>query len=256
MSRTSALLTSSLLAMGVSALVAASMSGCSSADDHASSITVFAAASLRPAFTELAEQFTTDHPGVDVEFNFGGSSALATQLTEGATADVFASADTEQMDKVDQAGLLAHQPTDFAANTLVIVTAPGNPKGIASFADLARPELNVVVCQVPVPCGAAGRRIEDNTDVHLNPASEEPSVTDVLNKVTSGQADAGLVYVTDALNAGDKVATVKIPESADAVNVYPIAVLKKAPDAAQQFVDLVTGEFGQKVLDKAGFTQP
>ncbi|OBJ69923.1 molybdate ABC transporter substrate-binding protein [Mycobacterium sp. 1274756.6] len=248
----------SLLAVGVSALMATALSGCSSADDQASSITVFAAASLKPAFTEIAEQFKTDHPGVTVEFDFGGSSALATQLTEGATADVFASADTAQMDKVDQTGLLDGPPVDFAANTLVIVTAPDNPKQVESFADLARPELNVVVCQAPVPCGAATRRLEENTAVHLNPASEEPSVTDVLTKVTSGQADAGLVYVTDALNAGDTVTTVRFPESDDVVNVYPIAVLKKAPAAglARSFVDLVTGEAGQKVLDRAGFAQP
>ncbi|MGV0633434.1 molybdate ABC transporter substrate-binding protein [Mycolicibacillus trivialis] len=248
----------SLLAVGVSAMLATALSGCSTADDQASAITVFAAASLKPAFTEIAEQFKTDNPGVDVEFDFGGSSALATQLTEGASADVFASADTAQMDKVVQAGLVDGTPTDFAANTLVIVTAPDNPKHVESFADLARPELNVVVCQAPVPCGAATRQLEDNTAVHLNPASEEPSVTDVLTKVTSGQADAGLVYVTDALNAGDAVTTVRFPESDDVVNVYPIAVLQKAADTdlAQKFVDAVTGEAGQKVLDRAGFAKP
>ncbi|ORX00554.1 molybdate ABC transporter substrate-binding protein [Mycolicibacillus trivialis] len=248
----------SLLAVGVSTMLATALSGCSTADDQASAITVFAAASLKPAFTEIAEQFKTDNPGVDVEFDFGGSSALATQLTEGASADVFASADTAQMDKVVQAGLVDGTPTDFAANTLVIVTAPDNPKHVESFADLARPELNVVVCQAPVPCGAATRQLEDNTAVHLNPASEEPSVTDVLTKVTSGQADAGLVYVTDALNAGDAVTTVRFPESDDVVNVYPIAVLQKAADTdlAQKFVDAVTGEAGQKVLDRAGFAKP
>ncbi len=224
----------------------------------AGSIVVFAAASLKPAFTQLSQQFKTDNPGSGVEFEFAGSSELATQLTQGATADVFASADTAQMDTVVKAGLLAGNPTNFAANTLVIVTAPGNPKKIGSFADLAKPGINVVTCQQPVPCGAATQRIENSTGVRLNPVSEEPSVTDVLNKVTTGQADAALVYVTDAKSAGGKVTTVDFPEAAGAVNVYPIAVLKKAPQAttAQKFVTLVTSDAGQKVLAQSGFVKP
>jgi molybdate transport system substrate-binding protein len=249
-----------MLAGSVSLLLVANLVGCSSKSPSPSrqSIVVFAAASLKPTFTQIGERFKTDNPGASVDFNFAGSSELATQLAQGATADVFASADTAQMDTVAGAGLLNGTPVNFAANTLVIVTAPGNPKKVESVADLTQPSLSVVVCQQPVPCGAAAQRIEDKTGVHLNPVSEEPNVTDVLNKVTTGQADAGLVYVTDAVNAGDKVATVKFPESAGAVNVYPIAVLKKAPQGAlaQKFVDLVTGEAGQKILDQAGFTKP
>jgi molybdate transport system substrate-binding protein len=223
-----------------------------------SSIVVFAGASLKPAFTQIGQQFKTDNPGSNVEFDFAGSSELATRLTQGATADVFASADTAQMDKVAKAALLAGDPTNFASNTLVIVTAPGNPKQVGSFADLARPGLLVVTCQQPVPCGAATHRIEDATGVHFNPVSEEPSVTDALNKVTTGQADAALVYITDARNAGDKVATVNFPEAAGAVNVYPIAVLKKAPQPAlaQKFVAMVTSEAGQKILAQSGFVKP
>ncbi len=219
---------------------------------------VFAAASLKPAFTQISQQFNTDNPGSGVEFEFAGSSQLATQLTQGATADVFASADTAQMDTVAKAGLLAGNPTNFASNTLVIVTAPGNPKKIGAFADLAKPGLNVVICQKPVPCGSATQRVEDSTGVHLNPVSEELSVTDVLNKVTTGQADAALVYVTDAKGAGDKVTTVNFPEAAGAVNVYPIAVLKKAhlPTLAQKFADLVTSDPGQKILAQSGFAKP
>jgi molybdate transport system substrate-binding protein len=222
------------------------------------SIVVFAAASLKPAFTKISQQFKADNPGSSVDFEFAGSSELATQLTQGATADVFASADTAQMDTVAKAGLVAGNPTNFASNTLVIVTAAGNPKKIGSFADLAKPGLNVVICQQPVPCGSATRRIEDTTGVHLNPVSEELNVTDVLNKVTSGQADAALVYVTDALSAGDKVATVKFPEAAGAVNVYPIAVLKKAPQPAlaQKFVAMVTADTGQNILTQSGFAKP
>jgi molybdate transport system substrate-binding protein len=221
-------------------------------------IVVFAAASLKPSFTKISQQFKTDNPSSDVNFEFMGSSELATQLSQGATADVFASADTAQMDTVAKAGLVAGNPTNFASNTLVIVTAPGNPKQLGSFADLNKPGLNVVICQKPVPCGSATQRIEDSTGVRLHPVSEELSVTDVLNKVTTGQADAGLVYVTDAISAKDKVTTVKFPEAAGAVNVYPIAVLKKAPQPAlaQKFVAMVTGDAGQNILAQSGFAKP
>src|SRR5246127_2647214 len=251
-----------LSTMLLAALMACSSNSPSSSPSQptqaSGSIVVFAAASLKPAFTQISQQFKTDNPGSGVDFDFGGSSELATQLTQGATADVFASADTAQMDTVTKAGLLAGNPTNFASNTLVIVTAPANPKNIGSFADLAKPGLSVVICQKPVPCGSATQRIEDKTRVRLNPVSEELSVTDVLNKVTTGQADAGLVYVTDAKNAGDKVTTVNFPEAAGAVNVYPIGVLKKAPKAtlAQKFVALVTSDAGEQILAQSGFAKP
>jgi molybdate transport system substrate-binding protein len=248
--------------MLVSSLVACSSKSPSSSPSQPSpasgSIVVFAAASLKPAFTQISQQFKTDNPGNGVDFEFAGSSELATQLTQGATADVFASADTAQMDTVTKAGLLAGNPANFAANTLVIVTAPGNPKKIGSFADLAKSGLSVVICQQPVPCGSATQRVENATGVHLNPVSEELNVTDVLNKVTTGQADAALVYVTDAINAGNKVTTVNFPEASGAVNVYPIGVLKKAPQPtlAQKFVALVTSDAGQKILAQSGFAKP
>lgn len=253
-----------ILTAVASTVLAAGLVGCGSKSPSAQpspttgKVVVFAAASLKPAFTAIGQQFKAQNPGVGVDFEFAGSSDLATQLTQGATADVFASADTAQMDTVSKAGLLTGNPTNFASNTLVIVTAPGNPKQIGSFADLARPGLTVVTCQQPVPCGAATQRVEDRTGVRLNPVSEEPSVTDALDKVTSGQADAALVYVTDAKNAGSKVATVAFPEAAGAVNVYPIGVLKRAPLATQAhtFVDLVTSPTGQQILAQAGFAKP
>ncbi|ORW50843.1 molybdate-binding protein [Mycobacterium paraense] len=252
-----------ILTGAVSIMLAAVLVGCGSTPPStppagSGKVVVFGAASLKPAFTRISQQFAGENPGSTVDFEFAGSSELATQLTQGATADVFASADTAQMDAVAKAGLLAGNPTNFASNTLVIVTAPDNPKRLGSFADLARPGLNVVICQQPVPCGAATRRIEDSTRVHLNPVSEELSVTDVLNKVTTGQADAGLVYVTDARSAGNKVATVQFPEAAAAVNVYPIAVLKHAPQPAlaQKFVAMVTGAAGQNILSQYGFAKP
>jgi molybdate transport system substrate-binding protein len=162
------------------------------------------------------------------------------------------------MDKAAQAGLLAGNPVNFATNTLTIAVAPGNPKGITSFRDLTKPGVSVVVCAPPVPCGGATQKVEQSMGVTLAPVSEESSVTDVLNKVTTGQADAGVVYVTDAAGAGDKVTAVSFPEAAQAVNTYPIAVLKQSKHsaAAQRFVDLVTGEAGQKALAKAGFAKP
>jgi molybdate transport system substrate-binding protein len=245
-----------ILAAVVSAVLVSGLLACG--PKSPSSVVVFAAASLKPAFTQIGQQFTTDNPGSSVEFDFAGSSELATRLTQGATADVFASADTAQMETVAKAGLLAGDPGSFASNTLVIVTAPENPARVSSFADLAKPGLRVVICQQPVPCGSATHRIEDSTGVRLNPVSEELSVTDVLNKVTTGQADAGLVYVTDARSAAGKVSTVNFPEAAGAVNVYPIAALKKAPQPtlAQKFVTMVTGEAGQKVLARFGFQKP
>jgi molybdate transport system substrate-binding protein len=250
------------------ALLLAMATGCGSSDEGTSSsstssteggkLIVFAAASLKKSFTEIGEQFKTDNPGTVVEFSFAGSSDLVTQLTQGAPADVFASADTKNMDKAAEANLLAGDPVNFASNTLTIVTAPGNSKRVVSFADLTQAGLSVVVCAPQVPCGSATEKVEKATGVQLNPVSEESQVTDVLNKVTSGEADAGLVYVTDAQGAGDKVTAVPFPESADAVNTYPIAVLEQAtdPDLAGEFLDAVTGEAGQKVLSAAGFAKP
>lgn len=221
-------------------------------------ITVFAASSLRSVFATLAEQFETSHPGTTVTLSFAGSADLLTQLTAGAPADVFAPADEKTMGKAVDAGLAAGVPTTFATNTLTVITQPGNPKGIASVADLAKPEVSVVVCAPQVPCGAAAAKIESAAGVALRPVSEESAVADVLGKVVSGQADAGLVYVTDAKTAGGAVTSVAIPQSAEAVNSYPIAVLAEAnnPAAARLFVDLVTGPQGRQALAEAGFAGP
>ena len=218
-------------------------------------LTVFAAASLKATFTQIGTIFQQENPGSTVTFNFAGSSDLVAQLIAGAPADVFASADTANMTKATDAGLVSGTPLNFATNTLTIVTPPGNPAGITSFADLAKPGVAVVVCAPQVPCGAAAQKVETNTGVTLTPVSEENSVTDVLGKITSGQADAGLVYVTDASGAGDKVTTVSFPESTTVVNTYPIATLTAAtePSLAMTFVELVTGPEGQQVLAAAGF---
>ena len=221
-----------------------------------STLTVFAAASLTGTFTALGKQFETDNPGTKVSFNFLGSSDLAQQIVQGAPADVFAAASDSTMKTVTDAGLAAAAPKSFAKNILQIATAPGNPKGIASFADLAKPDLKVVVCAKGVPCGDAAIKVETATKVTLKPVSEEPDVKSALSKVQSGDADAALVYVTDVTAAKGAVQGVSFPEAQQAITNYPIAVVKssKQAAAAQKFEDLVTGELGQKTLQAAGFT--
>ena len=239
------------------------VAGCSSSggsdtgstDSASTTLDVSAAASLKKTFTAIAQEFETQHDGVTVRLSFDGSSTLANQIEQGAPADVFASADEKNMDKI---GDLAVDPAVFATNTLVIVTAPGNPRGIRSFADLNKPDVTTVICQSAQPCGAATETVERNTGITVDAASEEQSVSAVLTKVTTGQADAGVVYVTDARGAGDRVATVTDPAFAAVVNSYPIATLTGAGDAglARQFVDLVLGADGQRILREAGFGAP
>lgn len=246
---------SSATSSSKAAASSAASSSAAASSVPAGTLTVFAAASLKATFTEIGTIFQTENPGSTVTFNFAGSSDLVTQLTAGAPADVFASADTNNMTKATTADLVSGAPVNFASNVLTIVTPPGNPAGIRAFADLASPDVSVVVCAPQVPCGAAAATVETNTGVDIAPVSEENSVTDVLGKITSGQADAGLVYVTDAQNAGDKVTAVDFPEAAAMVNVYPIATMTSAtqPELAQRFVALVTGPEGQQVLSAAGF---
>jgi molybdate transport system substrate-binding protein len=221
-------------------------------------LTVLAAASLTETFNALGKQFETDHPGVSVKFNYAGSSDLAQQIVNGAPADVFAAASDATMKTVTDADLTAAKPVTFAKNVLQIATPPGNPKKIATFADLAKPDVKVVVCAPQVPCGAAEQKIEKATGTALKPVSQESDVKSVLSKVETGDADAGLVYVTDVNSAGDEVQGVNFPEASQASTNYPIAVLKNAPagDLANQFLTTVTGAQGQKALEQAGFAKP
>ncbi|MGH4024339.1 MAG: molybdate ABC transporter substrate-binding protein [Pseudonocardiaceae bacterium] len=221
-------------------------------------VTVLAAASLTDVFGQLKPAFEEANPGADLQFSFGGSSDLAQQIVNGAPADVFASANTKQMDVVAKAGLVQGQPTMFATNVLTIVVPPGNPKGIRTFADLARPDVTEVVCAPQVPCGSATEKLEKSAGVQLSPASEEPDVRSVLSKVAAGEADAGLVYVTDARTADGKVEQIDFPEAKDAINEYPIATLTNAPrpQLAQAFLDFVLSPQGQQALKEAGFGTP
>ncbi|TDK28263.1 molybdate ABC transporter substrate-binding protein [Arthrobacter crusticola] len=235
------------------------LTGCGGGADPAGgdgeTITVFAAASLRGVFESLAEDYEARNPGSEVVLNFAGSSDLATQIEAGAPADVFASADAPTMERLAEAGLIDGEPGEFARNRLTIAVPPGNPAGVEGFTDLAG--VRLVACAPQVPCGAAATRIQEITGVRLSPVSEESSVTEVLGKVISGEADAGLVYVTDALAAAGKVEAVSIPEAAEVPNSYLIgAVAPGAPEGAQAFIDTVTGSTGQTLLKDAGFQPP
>lgn len=237
-------------------LVMLGVSGCGSEDSEQSTLTVFAAASLKSVFTELEKNFEAANPGVDVQFSFAGSSELAAQLRAGAPADVFAAADQQTMDNVVGDGRITAVAATFATNVLALITAPGNPKGINGINDLA--DADLVVCAPQVPCGRATERVADAAGVTLRPVSEESSVADVLTKVTSGQADAGFVYATDAAGAGAKVSVVPLPEASAAVNTYPIAVVADSNQTAtaQRFTDLVIGPTGRAALAAAGFGTP
>lgn len=248
------------------------LAGCASGDDDPGAasappvdvgpeltgdLTIYAAASLRTAFDELAEQFEAQHPSLEVlPIVYDGSSTLSTQLIEGAPADLFASADENNMQKVVDAGL-ANAPELFASNTLVIAVPAGNPAGVTELESLADPALTVVLCAPEVPCGAASHTLLSNAGVSVTPASLEQNVTAVLTKVAAGEADAGLVYATDVRGNAD-VAEIEAAGSADVVNRYPVAMLTDAanPGAAAAFVAFVVSDEGRAVLADLGFGTP
>ena len=264
--RISALLAAGVLAAGLAGCAASTtangntVNGAAQSDSStaAGTVTVFAAASLKATFTKIASEFEAANPGTKVTLNFAGSSDLATQISQGAPADVFASADTKNMAKLSDAKLIDGAASNFATNVLEIAVPPANPASIRSFADLAKPGVKVVVCAPQVPCGSATEKVEQATGTTLKPVSEESSVTDVLGKVTSGEADAGLVYVTDVRNAGGKVKGITFSGSDQAVNTYPIATVgsSKNKELAKAFIAMVTGSDGRKVLSDAGFGTP
>jgi molybdate transport system substrate-binding protein len=217
-------------------------------------VVVFAASSLNPTFATLGKDFEAAHPGVTVKFSFDGSAALVDQLTAGASADVFASADSANMDKANTAGLLSGTPTPFTTNVLILITPKGNPAGITGL-DQSLTGKKLVICADGVPCGSATKKLAAALGVTLKPVSEETKVTDVRTKVESGQADAGIVYVTDAKASGDKVETIPIAGTEKARNQYLIGVPKASKQAAlgAQFIELVTSDQGQQALKAAGF---
>ena len=236
---------------------AASSAAPGDTDQTSATLTIFAAASLKNVFPKIYEELKTTHPNYTIEFSFGGSSELATQINNGAEADVFASANEKQMTVASDAGNVDAANTKiFATNTLTLVTPPSNPAGITKLEDATKEGVKLVVCAEQVPCGAATKQLSETTGFTFTPVSEEQKVTDVLAKVTSGEADAGLVYVTDAAGAKDKVKIIETPEADKIVNKYPIAVTKSARQGAQAFVDFVLSEQGQTMLQAAGFGAP
>jgi molybdate transport system substrate-binding protein len=262
-------------ALTMAALAAAAVAGCSSSSSSGSApgasssssspaagssasatgtITVFAASSLKETFTELGKQFQTAHPGDTVKFSFGASSTLATQITDGAPADVFASAAPKNMDTVVSAGD-ASNPQTFAKNTAEIAVPPGNPASVTSVNDLAKSSVKVALCQPQVPCGVMAAGVFKNAGITVKPVTLQPDVKSVLTQVELGNVDAGLVYVTDVMAAGSKVKGVTIPANMNASTLYPIAAISSSKEMsiAQAFVAYVLSPAGQSVLSAAGF---
>jgi molybdate transport system substrate-binding protein len=219
---------------------------------------VFAAASLTETFTSLGKTFEAAHRGVKVKFDFGGSSALAAQITQGAPADVFAAASPATMKTVTDSGDAAGSPKVFVRNRLEIAVPVGNPGKVKTLNDLTNPELKVVECAPEVPCGMAAVKALAAANLTIKPVSQEQDVKSALTKVQLNEADAALVYRTDVKSAGGKVLGIDFPEAAQAINDYPIATLAKAPqpDLAGQFVQFVLSAQGESVLSQAGFESP
>ncbi|MBP2320106.1 molybdate transport system substrate-binding protein [Kibdelosporangium banguiense] len=216
-------------------------------------ITVFAAASLTETFTQLGKDFEAANPGAKVKFNFGGSSALAQQINQGAPADVFASASPTNMKQVTETGAVT-----FVRNKLQIAVGKGNPLKIATLADVIKPEVKLALCAEQVPCGAAAKKAFEAAKLTPKPVTLEQDVKATLTKVKLGEVDAALVYRTDVAAAAKDVDGVDFPEAAQAINDYPIVTLPKAPNSAggKAFMDFVLSDKGRQVLAKAGFDAP
>jgi molybdate transport system substrate-binding protein len=221
-------------------------------------VTVFAASSLTGVFTDLGKQFEKAHPGTKVQFSFGASSDLAQQITQGAPADVFASASTDPMDEVTKDGDASGRPTVFVRNKLIIAVPKGNPAHVTTLADFAKPQLKIALCAKEVPCGSAAVTAFQLAGVKPKPDTYETDVKAALQKVILGEVDAALVYVTDVKAAGGKVEGVQFAESDGAINFYPIVGLEGGADAAggKAFIDLVLSKSGRHRLYAAGFMHP
>ena len=236
---------------------AAGTQGASAGADITGEVTVFAAASLQDAFEELATSFQNAHPGVHITFDFQGSQELVASLNGGASADILATANNSTMTDAANKGLVGEQ-TEFATNVLTLIVPAGNPAGVTGINDGSLDKADLVICAPEVPCGEATQKLATELGVTLNPVSEEQKVTDVRGKVESGEAQAGIVYTTDAAQAGDKVETIALPANS-VINHYPIALTKSAANsqAAQAFIDYILSPEGQKVLqDTYGFGAP
>ena len=237
-------------------LLGSLLSACGGGGGGDTTITVLAASSLTGTFTELGKEFEKEHSGVTVKFAFDSSATLAQQATQGAPADVLATADTKTMASAKSAQ--ASTPQSFATNVMVLAVPAANPANVTSFSDLDKSSVKYVMCVPTAPCGSVGQALLDQNHITGKPVSQEVDVKSVLAKLTEGEADAGIVYTTDAVAAGDQVKALPIPGSSKQITTYPIVTLKQSKEAtlAQDFVDLVTGSTGQQVLHKAGFGAP
>ncbi|MBK8975030.1 MAG: molybdate ABC transporter substrate-binding protein [Planctomycetes bacterium] len=231
---------------------------CGHAGPERATALVFAAASLTASFEALAGEFERRHPGSDIELHFDGTPRLALQLREGAPADVFASADRTNMQRVVDTGTAIGEPVVFATNRLAIVTQRGNPHGIRGLADLARADLRVVLCGPEVPAGRYAREALAKAGVAVRSVSDEPSVKAVVSKVALGEVDAGIVYATDATGAAAPVEAVALPGEHDVVASYPIVLLTAGRDRATgaAFLEFVRSADGQAILGRFGFSPP
>ena len=229
----------------------------STPDPVTGAINVFAAASLTAAFKDEGTAFLTKHPNATVTFNFAGSPSLVASINNGAPADVFASADTPNMDKVVNAGNTTSIPANFATNKLQIVVLAGNPKGIKGLADLANPGTVVILCAPAVPCGNYANQAFTKAGIKVTARSQEPDVNAVVSKVSLGEADAGIVYVTDVKAAGAKVQGVDIPKAQNVIVSYPMATVKGGPNpkGGSAFLDFVLSAPGQAILANYGFSK-
>lgn len=247
------------------ALVVASVlvAACGSSSGNASTsstplsgtINVFAAASLTDAFNALGTSFQGANSGVTMKFNFAGTPTLITQIEQGAPADVFASADTTNMDRLKGDGFAAGIPQMFARNKLEIVVAPGNPKGIAGLADLAKPGVIYITEAPTVPAGKYALQALKMAGVTVTPKSLETDVKSVVSKIELGEADAGIVYTTDVTAAGSKVSGIPIPDADNVIATYPIVRVKATTNAAgaDAFIAYVLSATGRAKLQSFGF---
>lgn len=224
-------------------------------DTLSGTINVFAAASLTSSFQEIADAFNEEHPDVTVTFNFGGSSGLAAQIVAAAPADVFAAASPATMKTVTDAALTTSDPVDFASNVLEIAVAEGNPGGITGLDDFANPDKTIALCAVEVPCGAAAAKLFETAGITPSVDTYEQEVKSVLTKVELGEVDAGVVYVTDVLDAGDAIEGIEVHSTPVK---YPIATLAASTnkEAAGALVAFVLSATGQSILKAAGFGAP
>ena len=229
--------------------------GCASSDDTTTSLRIAATSSLTEVFNDIGEQFMLANPDITIAFNFASSSDLALQISQGLPADVFASADVKNMAKVTDAGLLHGQPVTFATNSLEIVVEKGNPLFIDSLAQLATPDLLFVTCPIEVPIGAYTAEVLRNAGVTVTPASLEENVKGILTKVALGEADAGIVYRTDILAAGNSVTGVPIADNVNVTTKYLIGALRDSQnqDASQRFIIFLSSEQGQNIFSQFGF---